>query len=90
MAIDKYTVAVGAKKSRADDKESKMPIDCASKGKLNQLPNETVQVDDNYNIINFEILKSFDLGVFPDCGEKIKLNNNLGKRISFSYELKLS
>ena len=37
----------------------------------------------------FEILKSFfDFVVWPDCGEKIKLNNNLEKRLGFSCELK--
>ena len=57
-----------------------MPIECACKRKLNQLPIETVEVDDNYNIIiNFEMLKSFfDLVVCPDCGGKIKLNKENG------------
>ena len=48
---NRYTVVDGAKKSRTNDKASKMPINCASKRKLNQLPNETVEADDNYNII---------------------------------------
>ena len=51
MAID--TVVDGAKKSRTNDKASKMPINCASKRKLNQLPNETVEVDDNYITFKF-------------------------------------
>ena len=38
---NRYNVANGAKKSRADDKDSKMPIDCVSKRKLNQTLNET-------------------------------------------------
>ena len=65
-----------------------MPINCASKRKLNQFPNETVEVDDSYNIIiNFKTLKSFsDLVVCPDCG-KNKLNNNLEMGMGFSYEL---
>ena len=77
---NRYTVADDARKSKADDKDSKMPIDCASKRKLNQLPIETVEVDDNYNIIiNFEMLKSFfDLVVCPDFGGKIKLNKENG------------
>lgn len=64
-----------------------MPNDCTSKRKLNQLLNETDEVNDNYNIIiNFEISKSFfDLVVCPDRGAKIKLNNNLEKRMGFSY-----
>ena len=57
---NRYTVADDATKSRAYIKASKMPINCPSKRKLNQLPNETVEVDDSYNIIiNFETLKSF-------------------------------
>ena len=68
-----------------------MPINCASKRKLNQLPNETVDVDDSYNIlINFETLKSFsDLVVCLDCG-KNKLNNNSEMGMGFSYELNLA
>ena len=53
-----------------------MPNHCASNRKLNQLPIETVEVNDNCKIItDFEILKPFfDLVVSPDCGEKIKIN----------------
>ena len=85
---NRYTVANHATKSRANNKASKMPINCASKRKLNQLPNETVAVDDSYNIIiNFKKLKSFsDLVVCQDCG-KNKLNNNLEMGMGFSYEL---
>ena len=57
---NRYTVADDATKSRADNKASRMPINCASKRKLNQLPSKTIEVDDSYNIIiNFETLKSF-------------------------------
>ena len=57
---NRYTVADDATKSTANNKAWKMPVNCASKRKLNQLPNETVEVDDSYNIIiNFETLKSF-------------------------------
>ena len=57
---NRYTVVDGAKKSRADDKDSKMPNDCDSIRKLNKLPNETVKVHYNYKItINSEILKPF-------------------------------
>ena len=38
---NRYTVADDATKSRAYIKASKMPINCPSKRKLNQLPNET-------------------------------------------------
>ena len=83
--VTRYIVADGAKKSRTDDEASKMLINCTSKRKLNQLPNETVEVDDSYNIIiNFETLKSFsDLVVCPDCGKK-KLNNNLASVLAMN------
>ena len=87
---NRYTVADGAKKSRADNKASEMSINCDSKRKLNQLLNETVEVDNSYNIIiNFETLKSFsDLVVCPNFG-KNKLNNNLEMSMAFIYELNL-
>ena len=74
----RYTVVDGAKKLRSDDKDSKMPNDSSNRRKLNQLASETVELIDNYNIINFEILKSFfDLPVCPNFGKKIKLNKRV-------------
>ena len=87
---NRYTHADAAKKSRVDNKASEMSINCASKRKLNQLPNETVEVGNSCNIIiNFETLKSFsDLVVRPNFG-KNKLNNNLEMSMAFIYELNL-
>ena len=54
----KRHLAVLRNQPRVNDKDSKMLTDYISKTKLNPLPNETVEVDDNYNIIiNFEIVK---------------------------------
>ena len=44
---NRYTVVDGTKKSRADDKDSKMSNDCAINRKLNKLLNETVEFNDN-------------------------------------------
>ena len=72
---NRYTVADDATKSRVYIKASKMPINCPSKRKLNQLPNETVAFS--------------DLVVCPDCG-KNKLHNNLEMGMGFIYELNLA